>query len=38
MCDSTGFFVYNYRSVNTDMGKDKRGISRGECSIGECEE
>ena len=38
MCDSTGFFVYNYSSVNTDMGKDKRGISRGKCSICECEE
>ena len=38
MCDSTGFFVYNYSSVNTDMGKDKRGISQGKCSICECEE
>lgn len=38
MCDSTGSFVYNYSSVNTDMGKDKRGISRGKCSICECEE
>ena len=38
MCDSMGFFIYNYSSVNNDMGKDKRGISRGKCSICECEE